>query len=121
MNKVTISTCGFKFEAEIYDTPTGQKIMDALPIKGNTNLWGEEIYFSIPVYADEEADAHEIVEPGELAYWPIGSAFCIFFGPTPASRDKRPRAYSNVNVFGKITGDLSKLHKVSNGAEITIS
>ena len=80
---------------------TAQKIIDALPIESNARTWGDEVYFDIPVHADEENPQVE-VEVGALAYWPSGSCFCIFFGRTPASRGEKPAAASNVNVFGKI-------------------
>lgn len=76
-------------------------LWDALPIEGQANLWGEEIYFKIPVSAQQEPDAREEVEVGTLAYWPAGSAFCIFFGPTPASTGERPKAYKPGQYPGK--------------------
>ena len=72
--------------AELNDSPTARLLWEALPIDGKANRWGDEIYFSIPVDADEEPDARAAVEVGEIAFWPPGNAFCIFWGPTPASR-----------------------------------
>jgi hypothetical protein len=68
------------------------------------NVWGDEIYFSIRVYLDLE-EGREIMELGELAYWPPGNAFCVFYGRTPASMDERPRAASAASPVGKIEGD----------------
>lgn len=104
----------------IYDTPTGRLIHGALPIKGRVNRWGEEIYFSIPVKASLEQGASDVVSKGDLGYWPPGSAFCIFFGATPASRGDEVRAASPVNVFGRVEGDLENLRLVRDGAEIVI-
>lgn len=70
--------------AELYETPTGIAIAKALPITGSVNCWGGEIYFSVPVSEPLEAESRDILEPGELGYWPTGQAFCIFFGATPA-------------------------------------
>ena len=84
-------------EAELNDSATARAIAEALPIDGRVQRWGEEIYFEIPVSVAEAEDARQDMEVGELAYWPPGSAFCIFFGPTPASTGERPRAASNVN------------------------
>jgi len=95
-------------DAEIDESRTAQAIWDALPLTGRGNRWGQEIYFSIPVELEGE-NLHEVVEPGTLAYWPEGPAFCIFWGPTPASRAKECRPYSPVNVFGRIVEDLKPL------------
>ena len=100
---------------------TAGRIAAALPIEGRANRWGEEIYFEIPIDIDLDDRATEEVEPGTLAYWPTGSAFCIFFGPTPVSTDEKPRAYSPVNVFGKVIGDALQFKSVPNGAKITVT
>jgi hypothetical protein len=85
------------------------------------NVWGDEIYFEIPVRADQEPDAHEQVGVGELGYWPVGRAFCIFFGPTPVSTDERPRAYSPVNIVGRVLDDATSLRGVQHGARVRIA
>lgn len=92
-------------EAELDDSPTGAGIAAALPLEGTVNRWGEEIYFTIPVRVAEAPDARRDMAVGELGYWPVGAAFCIFFGPTPVSEGPSPRAYSNVNPFGRIVGE----------------
>jgi len=98
---------------------TAERIWAALPIKGNANRWGDEIYFSIPVNAQEENSKSE-VEVGAIAYWPPGSALCIFFGRTPASRGDKPRAASPVNVFAKVKGDVALFRNVRDGDSVTI-
>ncbi len=98
---------------------TAQKILDALPIESGGSRWGQEIYFSIPVKQGEE-DSQEVVEKGDLAYWPPGNAFCIFWGRTPASTGDEIRPASAVNVFGRLTGDLSKLDDFSSGSNVTV-
>jgi hypothetical protein len=98
---------------------TTKAIWEALPIRGKANRWGDEIYFGIPVEIEEE-DSQQVVEIGELGYWPPGNAFCIFFGKTPVSIEDEPRAYSPVNVFGKVVGDSSIFRNVRSGEEITI-
>ncbi len=120
MNLIKIEVNDKIYEAELYNTPTAQRISDNLPLSGYANVWGEEIYFAIPLGIPEEPDAHEIVEAGELGYWPIGAAFCIFFGPTPVSTGDKPRAYSPVNVFGKIKGDFSSLKEIKQDDKIYI-
>jgi len=108
-------------EAELLDTPTARKIAQALPIEGSVNVWGDEIYFDIPLTIDQEPDASQDVAVGDLGYWPVGPAFCIFFGPTPVSSGDQPRAYSPVNVFGRVMGDPQLFKSVPGGATITIT
>ena len=98
---------------------TAEAIWSALPIKGNANRWGDEIYFSIPVNLKEEKARAE-VEVGSVAYWPPGKALCIFFGPTPVSHAGEPRAYSAVNVFAKIDGDPTVFRKVRDGDQVLL-
>ena len=109
-----------KFEAELNDSLTAQAVFDALPIKAKGSRWGGEIYFSIPVKAKLEKDSRDVLEAGELGYWPTGSAFCIFFGPTPASQTGAIRAASAVNIIGKVKGDLSQLWNLPDGGDILI-
>lgn len=106
--------------ASLQDNTTADAIWAALPITARGNRWGAEIYFEIPVRLPQAADARDVVEAGELGYWPVGHAFCIFWGPTPASQGKEIRAYSPVNLFGKIEGDPFAFDPVPGGAEIKI-
>lgn len=106
-------------DAVLNDTKTAQAIWNALPIEGRANRWGEEIYFSIGVSLSAE-QAREVVEVGDLGYWPPGKAFCIFFGPTPASEGSEPRAASPVNVFGRVEGDATRFRAVRDGSRVTI-
>jgi len=121
MDKISISVENVSLEAELFDTPTARKILDALPFESATNVWGDEIYFDIPLSLAQESDARADVEVGDLAYWPAGPAFCIFFGPTPVSTDDQPRAYSPVNVFGRVLGDAKQLKGISSSARIKVS
>ncbi|MBU4258216.1 MAG: hypothetical protein KKH45_02330, partial [Proteobacteria bacterium] len=114
MKKIIISVEDLSVTAELNETYTAEKIFEALPIEGTVNVWGDEIYFDIPLELDLENDARAEVEVGDLGYWPSGPAFCIFFGPTPVSRNEKPRAYSPVNIFGHIIGDSTQFKTVSN-------
>lgn len=98
---------------------TARRIWEALPIEARANTWGDEIYFGIPVDADPE-NPREVVDLGDLAYWPPGNAFCIFFGRTPASRGDEIRPASAVNVFGKVKGDPKVFKKVRSGERVRI-
>ena len=105
--------------ATLNDTATAAMIWEALPIEASANTWGDEIYFAIPVAAGDEA-GQEVVDLGDLAYWPPGSAFCIFFGPTPMSRGDEIRPASPVTVVGKISGDPTVFKQVASGAPVLI-
>ena len=109
MSRIVITIEGIILTAELYETETAKAVDRLLPIKGTASLWGEEVYFTIPLRMGLHADAREEVDPGELGYWPEGPAFCIFFGRTPVSVSEKPRAYSPVNVFGRILGDPAEI------------
>ena len=121
MDRIIIAVENLSLNADLLATPTGRKIAAALPLEGSVNVWGDEIYFDIPLTIEQEPDARQDVEVGDLAYWPAGSAFCIFFGPTPVSTGDQPRAYSPVNVFGRVTDNPQLLKSLSNGAIIRIT
>ena len=108
-------------EAMLNEGPTATAIWEALPITAKASTWGDEIYFSIPVKADPEPGAQEVVALGDLGYWPPGSAFCIFFGRTPASQGEEIRAASALNVVGQVRGDPTVFKKVSSGARVEIT
>ncbi len=120
MKKVLI-TCGrLSYEAEFFETPTGQMMLREMPLSGITNIWGEEIYFPVSFTAELEEDAREEVEVGTIAYWPPGKAFCIFFGPTPVSTSEKPKGFSPVNICGKIHGNLMDLRDITPGEKIKV-
>jgi len=118
-NKIRIAAGAIEAEAELNDTRTAQEIWKALPIRSRVNLWGHEIYFSIPLSLQLEA-GQEIVNVGDLGYWPDGNAFCIFFGRTPLSQRDEIRPAGPVTVFGKIIGDATIFKKVATGTKITV-
>ena len=105
--------------ATLNDTDTATMVWDALPIEASASLWGQEIYFRIPIAAGEES-VQEVVDMGDLGYWPPGSAFCMFFGPTPISEADEIRPASPVTVIGRMTGDLETLKGVPSGASVLI-
>ena len=105
MRRILITSADISATANLNESSTADAIWDVLPIEARANIWGDEIYFSIPVHEAEANDAREVVEKGDIGYWPHGDAFCIFFGPTPASRADEIRAASAVNIVGKVDGD----------------
>ena len=106
-------------DAELNDTRTASAALDALPIQANSSTWRDEIYFRIPVEAELE-NGQEVVKLGDLGYWPPGQAFCLFFGPTPASQGDEIRPASEVTVIGKIIGDSGVLKGVSPSSSVLI-
>lgn len=120
MRTIRIKTDKVSVTATLADNSTADAIWKALPIQAEASTWGDEIYFGIPVTQEQDPRASDVVEMGDLAYWPPGRAFCIFFGPTPASREKEIRAASAVNVFGSIEGPPEVFKQVHSGETIHI-
>jgi hypothetical protein len=117
--KIRITAGEVEATAELNDTRTAQAIWAALPINSRVNLWGDEIYFSIPLSLEQET-GQEVVNIGDLGYWPDGNGFCIFFGATPVSQGDEIRPASPVTVFGKVIGDATVFKKVTEGTKIII-
>jgi uncharacterized protein len=118
-NKIKISAGTVEAEAELNISGTALAIWEALPFNSTAQRWGDEVYFSIPVSLEAESQK-EVVDMGDLGYWPPGTAFCIFFGRTPASRGNEIRPASPVNVFGKLTGSPQVFRKVKDGSQIKV-
>ena len=118
--KITTASAGALYAEFIEDNPvTADAVWEELPIDGKANTWGDEIYYTIPVSLEAEA-SKEIVDLGDVAYWPPGKAICFFFGPTPASLDKEIRAASPVNVFARIENNARLLKLVKPGEKVRI-
>jgi uncharacterized protein len=107
-------------EVRLENGPTAKEIWDRLPIEAEARLWGEEIYFPIPVSTEPEPAAREEVEVGDVGYWPPGNALCLFFGRTPASTNENPRAASPVTVVGKIVGGIEGCRLVQSGEKLSV-
>ncbi len=105
--------------AVLNDSSTADKVWEALPITSAGSTWGDEIYFRVPIEAEED-EAQEVVNMGDVAFWPPGQALCLFFGPTPASRGDEIRPASPVNVVGRIEGDATIFKQVKSGATVTV-
>ena len=118
--KIQITTQNITVEAELLDRSESDNFYSSLPFTGRVTTWGLEIYFSIDHSMELQEDASEIVNLGDIAFWPPGNAFCIFFGPTPASIGDEIRAASEVNLLGKIIGDPLVFKSVPSGTDIKI-
>lgn len=111
---------GVSVTAELFDTDLAQKILGILPFEGRVNTWGKEIYFPIPVQSSI-THPRDVVAKGDIAYWPDGACLCLFFGPTPASRNAQEiRPASPVEVVGKIEGDCTPLETIPSGSVVRI-
>ncbi len=82
---------------------TVQAILESLPIEVNINRWGDELYTEKTQIVEKEEDAKREVNLFDVAYWPEGNALCLFYGPTPISREGKILAYSPVNIVGRIS------------------
>ena len=120
MKKLKMTIGGVEITAELFDTPTAELIWGALPFSSVARTWGEEVYFDTPVLAENEADARDVVEAGELAFWLAGSAIAIGFGPTPVSRGDEIRLASPCNIWGRAVDDVRGLLDVRDGTPITV-
>ena len=118
--RITITAGQARWHADLNDTATALAILEILPIEARASRWGGEIYFSIPVEAGIETGAREVVQAGEIGFWPPGNALCLFFGRTPASEGEEIRAASAVNIVGRIEGKLEELWNVPDGAKVSI-
>jgi hypothetical protein len=118
---IRIEADGVRLYAVLASTPTADAVWNALPLGGAASLWGEEVYFDVAVRLPLEPEARTEVAVGEIGYWPQGPALALFFGRTPASRDSAPVAASPVNVFGRITGDATRLARVRAGGKVRLT
>ena len=117
--EIKITAGGIEVTGWLNETDTAGKVWEVLPISASVNLWGDEIYFTIPVEAGLE-NARETVSLGDIAYWPEGRAMCIFPGKTPISKGNEIRPASPVNIIGGVEGVATLPGKVRQGEEITI-
>ncbi len=120
MKKLRIKIGPIVLEAELFDTPTANEIHNQVPFTSNVRTWGEEVYFSTPVNIEKEADARDIVEPGELAFWVEGQCIAIGFGPTPISQDDEIRLAATTNIWGKSLTDVKLLAEAKNGDPVSV-
>ncbi len=120
LHLIRIEAGPIEVQAHLNQSRTAAALLAVLPVKARASTWGDEIYFDVPLQADLE-DGQQVVEMGDVAYWPDGPSLCLFFGPTPASRGDEICPASAVTVVGKIVGDPKVLKSVRPGAAITVS
>lgn len=109
-----------RLSAELNDSPSAEKLKSLLPLEFSMSRWGDEYYGDCGIETELSQDARDVMEAGELAVWPTGKALCIFFGPTPASKAKEPRAVSPVNPVGKLIDNIEVLKKLGSSIHVRI-
>ena len=116
--RIVIEAGGHTLEAELSDSAAGRTISSSLPLFADMSRWGEEYYGSVGIDIPGDGTARELMDVGEIAYWPPGRALCIFFGRTPASTDERPRAASPVMPVGRVIAGLDGLRSLGKGVRM---
>ncbi len=117
--KIKIAAKSVEALYELRNTKTAAAIIKALPFESIVHRWGDEIYFDIPLELELE-NGKEVLDIGDIAYWPPGRSMYILFGPTPSSKGCEIRAYSAVSVLGKVIGDPKIFRAVEDGEPIRV-
>jgi hypothetical protein len=121
MSAIRIRSGATTLEATLDETPTAKALLAALPFDATAETWGEEVYFEVPVTADLEPGARQVVEPGTVCFWVEGSALALPYGRTPVSgSDGKPKLAAKCNVLGRIVGDPRALAQVKSGARVRV-
>jgi len=120
MRDILIRAGDVAIRARLLDTPTADRIWAALPIYAAVRTWGEEIYFPAPVSNAVEEGARDVIEAGEIAFWPDGDAIAIGFGPTPISRAGEIRLASACNIWARALDDVRELKAVHAGERVAV-
>ena len=120
MARIRISWPRGTATAELRSTPTTAALLAALPCESRANTWGDEVYFELPLAAQLEPDAQQVVEPGTVCFWVEGKSLALPFGPTPVSQGTEPRLVTRCNVLGKIDGDPRALQGVRDGDAVRV-
>ena len=119
--RIEISWESGRLTAILNDTPTARLVWEALPHTASASTWGEEVYFELPVRAELEDDARQVVDPGTVCFWTGGNSLALPYGPTPASQGDECRLVTEVNVIGSIEGDPRTLSSVRDGIAIRVA
>ena len=117
--KISFTSGSITIDGILNETETAKKIWLSLPLDSSVNTWGDEIYFYVPV-DNELENSKEVVDLGDIGFWPPGNAICLFFGPTPISSEGEIRPASSVNIVGKLIGNLEELKLIKSASRISV-
>lgn len=120
MRDILIRVGDVAIRARLLETTTADRIWAALPIYSRAQTWGREVYFATSLAVQREADARDVIEAGEIVFWPDGDAIAIGFGPTPISRNGEIRLASPCNVWAHALDDVRTLKSVHAGERIAV-
>ncbi len=118
MRKLQLVIGGITLAVELHETPTADAIWAAIPFGSRARTWGQEVYFAAPVRVDREADARDVVEAGDLAFWVEGNCIAVGYGPTPVSLGDEIRLAAPTNIWGRALNDVRALRIVKDGDPI---
>ena len=121
LQKIQINLSNITFYGYLEINDFTKKIMSKFPLESDIQFWGDEIYFPISIYENPTENLKELVNKGDIAYWPPGNAVCIFWGPTPMSKEDEIRPASPVEIIGYMDSDPSAFSKLNNGEKIKIN
>lgn len=119
--RIRISWEGGQVVARLNESNVTRRLLHTLPYRSQAHVWGDEVYFKLPLSTGEDPAATEVVEPGTVCYWASGGALAIPFGPTPVSRGDECRLIEPVSVLGRIEGDARRLANIREGESIQVS
>lgn len=111
---------GRSLEVALNDGPAARALAAALPQQLSMSRWGDEYYGSLAVRLPAGEKRRDAYEVGEVALWPEGNAFCVFFGPTPASHGDEPRMASPGVPLGRLLGDPALLKRLGPRVRMTL-
>ena len=117
---IVIEVGNTRLECLFNSSETSRAISAVLPLTSRASLWGDEVYFHIPVHAKREPGARIHLAVGDIAFWPDGDALCVFFGPTPASQGPDPVAASPVNLVGRVVNGVEGLREGRPGDPVAV-
>ena len=107
--KIRIKIGKVEIFATLKHTVTAEKVFTALPFTSLAQTWGHEVYFEVPVNAELEADAHQVVVPGTVCFWTQGNCLALPYGRTPIAKGTECRLADRCNILGELEGDFKTL------------